>query len=311
MVRFSGGAWMPLRQYASRQTIRCTTLCYLCASLLAMQMHQPRWLENSLIQDQLSVADVVAITKADIATAEQLQHAQDHIQSLYPPKLAVYVISGGSLPIEVLSLPRADDHEPKPAQVARKPVGSSQGDADDAPSTKDLAAIARPRPTHDKGAATHESATAQRSVAARRASPGQPARFESAASAPATCGWLFDVGDSFDEAKLLAVLTVLWRECQRVKGVFRVNSPFVSIVSDTRSSLQLQPIAYRRESRIEVIACSADVNTEESHLVVKHVHYIVHHPTKLPAGLLEGLPAAVQTRDWQAVERALIACLVL
>jgi hypothetical protein len=80
---------------------------------------------------------------------------------------------------------------------------------------------------------------------------------------------VFDPADTFDEGKLLALLTGL-KEVSRLKGVFRVADEWVA-VNRVGTAVSVSPTAYRRDSRLEVFA--------------------------------EGL-------DWDAFERALIACIV-
>ncbi|KAG2485791.1 hypothetical protein HYH03_015502 [Edaphochlamys debaryana] len=72
----------------------------------------------------------------------------------------------------------------------------------------------------------------------------------------ASCGWLFCADDVFDRARLVGVLDEIWRSpaTVRLKGIFRVGkSSYVVPYRTTGGDVELRPMSYRRESRLEVI----------------------------------------------------------
>ncbi|GFR50277.1 hypothetical protein Agub_g12464, partial [Astrephomene gubernaculifera] len=69
-----------------------------------------------------------------------------------------------------------------------------------------------------------------------------------------SCGWLFSPEDVFDRGRLAAVLSAMWGRAARIKGVFRVGkASYVVPYMRPDGTLELRPLSYRRESRLEVI----------------------------------------------------------
>ena len=83
------------------------------------------------------------------------------------------------------------------------------------------------------------------------------------------CGWVFDPTDTFDEGKLLALLSNT-REVTRLKGVFRVADEWIA-VNRAGSAVSVSPTAYRRDSRLEVFAEGLNWDAFEQELVACRV----------------------------------------
>lgn len=242
--------------------------------LACLQVARPAWTESSLIQDQLSISDVVAISKADIASEAEVDAAQRAAEACYPPKLAIRAISHGRLPMADLCLAR---------------VGTVR---------TDTGATAHSPASRDEGRESGLGGIEERSQAlAPRMSPRHPARFESpdaAGSQYSTCGWMFSCEDSFDQVRLQELLGALLSCTERVKGVLRVGSRYVSLAVGARGELCFRPVAYRRESRIEVImTAEAQACSDAQELSTCHA--------RMQEELLR--------RDWQAIEARLVACI--
>ena len=75
---------------------------------------------------------------------------------------------------------------------------------------------------------------------------------------------MFDAADTFDEGKLLALLSNT-REVTRLKGVFRVADEWIA-VNRAGSAVSVSPTAYRRDSRIEAFAEGLDWSAFEREL---------------------------------------------
>lgn len=78
-------------------------------------------------------------------------------------------------------------------------------------------------------------------------------------------GWVFDPSDTFDEAKLLALLSRA-KEVTRLKGVFRVQDEWIA-VNRAGTAVSVSPTAYRRDSRLEVFADAIDWDAFEAELM--------------------------------------------
>ncbi|KAK9815305.1 hypothetical protein WJX72_001348 [[Myrmecia] bisecta] len=69
-----------------------------------------------------------------------------------------------------------------------------------------------------------------------------------------SCGWIFSPDDVFNKQHLLHMLAAVQSTVVRVKGVFRVGKDWVIPATNSAGELVLEPIAYCRDSRIEIIA---------------------------------------------------------
>ena len=96
---------------------------------------------------------------------------------------------------------------------------------------------------------------------------GQPARFTSESSPDhVACGWLFDPNTVFVAEALLLLCDALRPVVARIKGVFRTGAKewcSLQAAADLEGDggrTRLVPLAYRRESRFEVILPRAGVS---------------------------------------------------
>ena len=213
--------------------------------------------ESEAFEDQVNCADVVVGAKGDVASAADQCRFTDWAQALYPPKLAVHVIARGELAVDVLDTP-LDEGD---GWVMCKPAPMSSH----AHAATDLAArlAAKLNATGTQPAATNapggdESNGADPANESRAGeSRGRPARVVGGTEEFATFGLLFHRDDVFDRASLARGFESLAGEAKvvRFKGVVRVSAtewvaPFVDAASGT---VRLDPVAWRRDSRIEVI----------------------------------------------------------
>lgn len=87
-------------------------------------------------------------------------------------------------------------------------------------------------------------------------SQGRPALFVSDSSPDhIACGWMFDQSKVFVPESLLSLCNALQPVVLRIKGIFRTGEKmWCSLqVDEAKGGMKLVPIAYRRESRFEVI----------------------------------------------------------
>ena len=180
----------------------------------------PRIQEAPVFRDQVHLADVLIANKADLATEEQLTSFQIWAEALFPAKAWI----GTAVQAEI-----------------DRTLLDFRGDGSRAPLFPDL---------HSHGAATGpQMNTGQDGVQ----------RFENSGTGYHACGWIFSNDDIFDRDRLLDLLgppglTGFAKASivERLKGVFRTDTEWV-LIDRARNDVTVSPIAYRRDSRLEVI----------------------------------------------------------
>jgi G3E family GTPase len=197
---------------------------------------KPEMKENPVFIDQIQLADVLVLNKLDIAPPELVSAFQSWANGLFPPKLLIAGTTHGHIDPAWLELSSSDQRRPLYPQThaslasgGREPTVSSFGE--------------------ERGAHA----------------PHSPKRYATPDGVRPACGWVFDVGDVFDEGKLLALLAGL-KDVARLKGVFRVADEWIA-VNRAGSAVSVSPTAYRRDSRLEVFADRLDWNEFERALV--------------------------------------------
>ncbi len=183
--------------------------------------------------DQVNLADVLVANKADLADAETMQRFDRWSTSLFPPKQLVAVVKHGGIEPEWL------DALPDPRRAPLFPEWHSHGDS---------------------AAHTHQPVQITSPVRAP-VSPRRPYRQQSGSSEHDACGWIFSPDDVFDEDRLMELLLDSF-DVERLKGVFRIGSEWVLINRSARE-MEAAFVAYRRDSRLEVIAGEAQIDWDE------------------------------------------------
>lgn len=172
--------------------------------------------ESEVFQDQIHMADVLIGHKWDLAGADERKAFSSWAAALFPPKGEVATASHGEIELALLDL------DPDPARVALFPD-------------------AHAAPHHH-----HEHAPAG------ELAPGRPIRSVNRGQGHVACGWIFAPEDVFDRRRLLELLSEM-ENVLRLKGVFRTGRHWM-LVDRVGEELGRATIAYRRDSRVEVIA---------------------------------------------------------
>lgn len=189
------------------------------------QLEDPRVLANDTFQDQISLADVLVLNKSDLATEAQVQAALEQAQGFFPPKLALLTCEQGRLPQSVL-----ESAEQLIYQQGRLPVAAEHSVSESSllKPSQGLEFLAWPQ-------------------------PGQPVCQTGQGQGAFSVGWIFHRDEAFDEDQLYQ-----WIHEQqgllRLKGVFRVGSRDWRSFNKVAGELVVQPLAYRRDSRLELIS---------------------------------------------------------
>ncbi|SFC07631.1 GTPase, G3E family [Marinospirillum celere] len=189
------------------------------------QLEDPRILANETFQDQISLADILVFNKIDLASQQQLDQALERAKQFFPPKLGLLACEQGQLPLSVLepaeqllyqqqTIHKSETHQTSQASLLKPTSG--------------LEFLAWPE-------------------------PGQPVCQAGEGQGAYSSGWVFHRDDAFDEDGLYQ-----WIDQQkgllRLKGVFRVGSREWRSFNQVGNELVVQPMAYRRDSRLEIIS---------------------------------------------------------
>jgi G3E family GTPase len=173
---------------------------------------------HETFQDQINLADVVIANKSDLAGEELTDRFKDWADELYPPKLWVDSISNGEIKTKWL------DIEPFGERKALFPNAHGHHHHHHDEHLEEL--IAPPK--------------------------GEILRKESHGLGRFGCGWIFSSEEIFNLPKLKQFIASL-QGVQRAKGVFRIGKDWV-FINAVDGEFTTQYIAYRRDSRIELIA---------------------------------------------------------
>mmetsp|Transcript_21721 Transcript_21721/g.73839 ORF Transcript_21721/g.73839 Transcript_21721/m.73839 type:complete len:367 (+) Transcript_21721:46-1146(+) len=213
--------------------------------------------------DQVAAADVVVAAKADLCTPEELAAFTRWGAGLFPPK----------------------------ALVSTKPLDCAMLDTP-------VTAPAAPPHLHDGDHEAPAAAPPRAGPFELPPTPGAPRLLTSSGDEYSSAGWVFCAEDRFDIAKLGKALAELLEAPRvvRLKGIFRTGKEWHMLGADDGElacepldppgQMALRPIAYRRDSRVELIV-SAGSGREPS----------------------SALAAAAAAGDWAAVGAALVGCL--
>ena len=245
----------------------------------------PEVLASEAFRDQVHCADVVVGTKADLASGASVEAFRAWAATLYPAKAEVAVVERGRLPLATLDVPVGFD-----PSGACAPVLESKH-------ARNRAAVKAFRT---------ETATATERVPKPLGvlKVGAPSRVLGGDDAFATAGFAFHRDDVFCRRRLLLLFESLHAHpgVVRCKGVVRVGKEWVAPAFGGEEGVALEPVAYRRDSRVEVI--------------VRRVESTTSADAPNEAGLTSGDEAEDTVRsagkaaaacDWDALERAIKA----
>ncbi|WP_343222611.1 CobW family GTP-binding protein [Marinobacterium ramblicola] len=181
-------------------------------------LEQPEILANPVFGDQINLADILVLNKADLCSPEQLNEALTLSHNMFPPKQQVLTTRMGELDTGLLDSVRST-----PTTGARP--------------------LLRP----------NTSTTMMEQEAQEPASaPGQPVQFKGEMGGFHSQSWLFHADDCFDSARVLEFLDHQ-QDSLRIKAAIRIGHGWIGYnrMLKDRSVTQL---AWRRDSRIELLS---------------------------------------------------------
>ncbi len=179
----------------------------------------PRIQEAEIFRDQVHVADILIASKADLASPEELVAFRNWAADMFPPKQYFSVAANGEIDMAYLDLKGND------------------------------------RPPLFAGLHQHEHSQPIK-IGEATPEPGGMVRKENAGNGFKACGWIFPPDLSFDRDGVLDLLgppgPTGVGPVERLKGVFHVGKEWL-LINRVRNEISVAPIAYRRDSRLEVI----------------------------------------------------------
>ncbi|MDC0190706.1 CobW family GTP-binding protein [Rhodospirillales bacterium] len=178
----------------------------------------------NVFNDQIHLADILVASKADIANADELKFFYEWAEQLFPPKLRIIEARHGDLELLLLDL--------------------------------DIENAKAPLFPHAHGHVHRERAAKQEVIVIEQ---GNPHRALNQGLGYRGCGWIFSAEEVFDSEMVVDLLgppgllgLPKGAIIERLKGVFRVEKGWV-LVNRVNGEFTLSEIAYRNDSRLEVI----------------------------------------------------------
>lgn len=285
-------------------------------------MHEPQ------VADQIHLADVLVGSKADLCDAATLAAFRRWAEGLYPPKLVVTTCGVGGVDAELLLgciTPQSAGDEGQQQQqqqqqaggvaarlapTGQRPRGAGRegGVWLSSATPSEAEGLMIRREANDDGAGTSSFGCVQRSALAawERCACVQDERFVAyiccAAWALLLRRWVLDASFVFDRQRLARLLASLGPRVLRLKGIWRVGQKTWVTLGAQEAGLggvALAEVAYRRDSRMEVIILSSPEGPEAPPPTAEE-----------DAGLAAGVTAALgdaRAGRWQALEGLLLA----
>jgi G3E family GTPase len=171
---------------------------------------------HETFQDQINLADVLVANKTDLVGEELTEQFKLWANTLFPPKLLVESVSNAEIAIDWLNI---DSFQGRKAQF---PQAHAHEHSHQEEEKTEMPVIGKPIQKLSKGLGMY------------------------------SCGWIFSPEETFSLPKLRQFFTNL-QGIERAKGVFRTGKDWV-LVNAVDGEFSVQYIAYRRDSRIELIA---------------------------------------------------------
>lgn len=221
-------------------------------------LEDARTREHEIFQDQLSLADILVINKTDLASAEQVQRFQQAAQSMFPPKQLICQVAQGMIPIELLAYGRQGDYRglDHPTAHHTQPEGHYRLQT----TAHRLSLLGHPTAASSAATPLKDGLLIQGqnfdAALQQQLCKGSPIQRAGSGAGVYTLGWLCHPDEQFDRQKLLDWLDLLATaepSLLRIKAVFRVGSQWL-FYNRVGQECSLYPIAYRRDSRLELIS---------------------------------------------------------
>ncbi|MCL7929182.1 CobW family GTP-binding protein [Halomonas llamarensis] len=209
------------------------------ATLDPRRLDEPRAREHETFQDQLAIADAIAITMHDHSSAEQIDAAHQHAGAHWPPRKWVRDATHGELPISLL----VESHASEAVSGAMPDAHQAQGQS------AVSSTVSNTVPSVDGGFFDFPPA------------PGKPQVEVGTSLGYTSIGIRWHPDTCFELDRLAATLGELPVEA-RIKGVFHTENGWKRL-NRSGGTFQLESTSWRQDSRLEVIHPSEEALTVE------------------------------------------------
>ncbi|XKH59912.1 GTP-binding protein [Halomonas sediminis] len=202
------------------------------ATLDPRRLDEQRVREHETFRDQLEMADAVALTMTDQASAAQCQAARERMEACWPPKKWLVEAPHGALPIDLLlKNEQLKNSHASTVSTPSRPVSHRALHVPAAPTMLDdifAAVVDRPPPL------------------------GQPQHETGSALGYTSLSWRWHPEECFDLDQLTAQLSAFPREV-RIKGILHTHDGW-KLLNRAEGAMHMQSSAWRQDSRLEIIA---------------------------------------------------------
>lgn len=211
-------------------------------------LEHPGILANPIFTDQLNLADIVLINRCDLSPASLCQEAQHACENLFPPKESVLRTLFGVFPLSLLDNPRQSFESMEPY--------TRHADA-----KKELPQVASNTPQTSLAFSPQYSEP--------KPMPSKPIRKSHAQEGIYTYGWIFAAKDAFEFDSLKAELDRM-THLMRLKAAINIGHTWVSY-NRVFQDASVLPLAWRKDSRFEIISESSLDPDEIEECLIKHI----------------------------------------
>lgn len=229
------------------------TVCLLDPRELA----NPDVINNPVFHDQLNLADVVLLNKCDVTDEQQIADVESSLQNMFPVRQHVGRTARGVIAPWLLDVVRNGQLRaqfPEAHSHLHHNHHHHDHDHDHEHENENVHSHHHGHDGHHHSA-LHAHAQGNISNNADVAGPGAPLRKTGEGSGMFSCGWVFHRNDCFDYWKLADILNNL-PSISRIKGVINIGKAWV-FYNRVNNEHDFDKVAYRRDSRIEIISTEA------------------------------------------------------
>ena len=200
----------------------------------------PRWQETEVFQDQVQLADIVALNWTNDRDRDLIDRCRGWVESFDPPKQLIFETNFGEIAPELLD---------KTFDTVRLPVFA---DAHPTPETKPVSMSVTSKKS-DGGLNVTDVPYGESEIdlAGHKPTSRHPLRFQNDGNGYDACGWLFHLDDVFNRKKLVDFLGAV-PSVVRLKGIFQCSQDWW-MINRAKDATHCAASTWRRDSRLEII----------------------------------------------------------
>lgn len=206
----------------------------------------------AILQSLLTMSDIIILNKSDLATTSQIENIKQFCDQLYPPKTAVLVSQNAQIPLKLIEHSHFQHSAFKPEKTSG-----------------------------------HTGLSSQTSMPLKSTLPFSPSKLPNLIERAyqqqletQSIGWVFNSDTTFNWTKLQSLFESLMtstffsdhhKGVLRAKGIFKVAETSRMLFQLSLSGTSRELIAYRKDSRLEVlISNTSSFQFESFETALKH-----------------------------------------